>query len=364
MLKHLFLSVLSIMASCLCGYANGHRTANAQDLFYTGCNASAQNVSCYRIPAIEICDRLIIIAAADERVPSCGDLKWNENINIVIRRSMDGGRSWTEAQRIVDFPDGESASDPSMIYDKATGTLFLFYNYMNHKTASDKYFFHVIRSMDGGITWSEPQDITSQIAPQGWADDFKFITSGHGVTTSDNRLLHTIVNLQNGLHIFGSDDHGTSWYLLPAALTPADESKIITLEDGTWIVNSRVQDAGYRYLHFSKDNGTNWTSLPCEQLPDPGCNGAVETFKYRDKEYILFVNTADPEHRRNLTLKYSTDNGTTWSAGYTIHKGEAAYSDIAVTPDGDIVILYERDNYAAISATIIPFSAVLDTSHK
>ena len=58
-----------------------------QVLFTVDRNDTARAVSCYRIPAITTAPDGSLIAAIDERVPSCGDLKWSRDINIVIRRS-------------------------------------------------------------------------------------------------------------------------------------------------------------------------------------------------------------------------------------------------------------------------------------
>lgn len=150
-------------------------------------------------------------------------------------------RTWGPVIRAADFPDGQSASDPSMITDTATATVWLFYNFMDHDTAPGSYRFHVMSSRDNGATWSEPTDITSQVAPDGWENDFKFLTSGQGTVTRDGRLLHTMVNLDKGLHIIESNDHGISWHLLPAAITPADESKILELPDGRWMFPAESQ---------------------------------------------------------------------------------------------------------------------------
>jgi len=49
--------------------------------------SSKADVACYRIPAIIAAANGDLIAAIDERIPSCADLKVNNNINIVIRRS-------------------------------------------------------------------------------------------------------------------------------------------------------------------------------------------------------------------------------------------------------------------------------------
>ena len=177
---------------------------HVQDLFSASGNPG---VSCYRIPAIVTAPNGDLVVAIDERVPSCQDLRGSRDINIVIRRSPDRGLTWTEIERIVDFPEGRSASDPSMIVDRVSGEIFIFYNYMDLEREKDIYYLHVMKSGDNGKSWSEPTDITSQITKPEWHKDFKFITSGRGIQTSTGKLLHCMVNLDHGMHLFASDDH-------------------------------------------------------------------------------------------------------------------------------------------------------------
>lgn len=181
-----------------------------------------EGVSCFRIPAIITAPNGDLIAAIDERVPSCGDLKWSNDINIVMRRSEDNGESWSEIETVVDYPLGQSASDPSMLLDEVTNTIFLFFNFMDLDNEKDIYYLKVVSSRDNGKSWSSPQDITSQISKLEWHKDFKFITSGRGIQTRSGKLLHTLVNLEKGLHLFGSDDHGESWFLIDTPIKPAN----------------------------------------------------------------------------------------------------------------------------------------------
>lgn len=325
-----------------------------QVLFEIDPTDADRKVCCYRIPSITTTPDGTLIAAIDERVPSCGDLKWSRDINIVLRRSSDGGQTWGEIQRVVDFPDGQSASDPSMITDPASGTVLLFYNYMDHDNAGDEFRFHVIRSTDNGQSWSAPEDITDQVTPEEWKPDFKFLTSGQGHVTEDGTILHTMVNLERGLYVIASKDHGRTWERLPAAVTPADESKIIGLSDGRWMINSRVNSEGHRHIHISEDQGKTWTGKPAPELPDPGCNGAMTHHPYQgNRDCLLFVNAADSSDRRNLTLRYSMDNGESWSEGLTINEGDAGYSDITVLPSGEIVVFYEAEGYTRNRVAII-----------
>lgn len=313
------------------------------------------NVACYRIPALVVANNGDLIAAIDERGPSCADLRTNENINIVMRKSKDNGKTWTDIRTLVDYPQGRSASDPSFINDSKTGTIFMFYNYMDLNREKDIYYLHVVRSTDNGETWSEPVDITKQISKPEWHGDFKFITSGKGTQTTSGILLHTLVNLKYGVFAFGSDDHGKTWFLRDTPVKPADESKIIELKDGSWMINSRVNSPGIRYVHISSDQGKSWESRAESALTDPGCNAAIIRYAYKKKNCLLFVNADDKKARKNLTVKVSYDEGKSWTKGKTVYPGAAAYSDMVVMKNGDIGILFEKDEYSVNAFVSFPF---------
>ena len=317
-----------------------------------------EDVSCYRIPALVTAPNGDLVAAIDERVPSCGDLKWSKDINIVVRRSSNNGKTWSDIETVVDYPFGQSASDPSMIVDQETGEIFLFYNFMDLDKEKDVYYLHVVSSCDNGLTWSKPKDITSQIAKPEWHNDFKFITSGRGIQTRSGKLLHCMVNLNNGLHIFGSDDHGASWFLVDTPLKPGNESKIVELADGTWMVNCRANGKGMRYVHTSTDEGKTWASRPEPTLIDPGCNGSIIRYtSIKDgykKDRLLFSNAKMKKGRKNMTVRISYDEGKTWSEGKTIYPGGSAYSSLTVLKNGDIGLFFEKDGYS--ENTFVSFS--------
>ncbi len=316
-------------------------------LFNTGMQ---EGVSCYRIPAIVTAPNGDLVATIDERVPSCGDLKWSKDINIVMRRSSDNGKTWTPIETVIDYPEGKSASDPSMIVDKMTDDIFLFYNFMNLDTEKDIYYLHVMKSSDNGKTWSKPEDITSQIAKPEWHNDFKFITSGRGIQTRTGKLLHCMVNLDSGMHLFGSDDHGKTWRLFNTPITPANESKVVELADGSWMVNARVNNKkGTRYVHISTDEGRTWVTKQETQLEDPECNASIIRYTLKEEGYkknrLLFSNAKSVKGRVNMTVRISYDEGKTWSKGKTIYTGSSAYSSLTILKNGDIGLFFEKDDY-------------------
>lgn len=310
-------------------------------------NSSDLERGCYRIPALITALNGDLVAAIDQRVENCGDLRSNRDINIVVRRSSDNGESWTDIETIVNYPFGESASDPSMIVDDETGKIWMFYNYMDLENEKNIYYLKAVFSSDHGKSWSEPVDITSQITKPEWHEDFKFITSGRGIQTSGGTLLHTLVHLDKGVFLFGSNDHGESWFLIDNPVHPADESKVVELETGSWMVNSRVADAGMRYIHISEDWGETWTSYPDSTLTDPASNASLIRYQTDDeRSFLLFSNSRSPDERKNMTVRVSLDEGETWTEGKTIYPGSAAYSSMTVLKNGEIGLFFEKDNYS------------------
>lgn len=332
---------LSMVFGLLLGSTSIFAQSEKQVLFT---NKNQNEVFCYRIPSIVKTSKNHLIAVADERNGNCWDLKDNTNINIAQRISKDGGKTWSEITTPIDFPEGESASDPSMVYHPKTKTVFMFYNYMNHKNGKE-FRFHIVKSTDNGTTWSKPMDITDQVSPSDWKNDFKFITSGLGIVTKEGWLLNTLVRFNDGVYVIGSKDNGNTWQRFPAVANTADETNIVEIEKGKWLLNARVKNLGYRKIFISEDNGNSWIERTETQLEDPTCNAS--TLKIGKKK-LLFSNLHSQKKRENLGIKISDDNGTTWKLLKTIEPGSSAYSVLVPLGKKTYGILYEADGYKDI----------------
>ena len=326
------------------------RLLQKQDLFVSG----TENTHTFRIPALITAANGDLIAACDARRKSARDLIWVRDIDIVYRRSTDNGKTWSPIRVMCDYGDGKPASDPSFILDRKTGEIFCFYNYMDQDKAPKEFRLYVQSSKDHGRTWGPGRDLTEQIVPGTWGKrEFMFITSGRGIQRRNGDLLHTLVNLKRGLHLFGSSDHGKTWKLLPKPIRPGNESKVIELFDGSLMINARVNKARppCRWVHRSKDDGKTWVSAAEPALPDPGCNASILRYTAKalghDRNRLLFSNANSAKGRKNLTVRISYDEGGTWSDGKVIDAGPSAYSSLTVLADGSIGVLYEP-GYKAI----------------
>ena len=117
-----------------------------------------------------------------------------------------------------------------------------------------------------------------------WKNDFKFITSGRGIQTKKGTLLHCLVNLQKGTHVFGSNDNGKTWFITETPTSPGDESKIVELNDGSWMVNSELINWDID-IHISVMMMEKLGFQKEESIIDPGCNGSLIRYSHGEKMY-------------------------------------------------------------------------------
>ena len=60
------------------------------------------------------------------------------------------------------------------------------------------------------------------------------------------------------------------------------------------------------------------------------------------------VNPSDTAARRVLTVRLSRDEAKTWPVSRVAESGPAAYSDMATNRSGDVLLVYEGDNYKTV----------------
>ncbi|MFF3780925.1 exo-alpha-sialidase [Streptomyces sp. NPDC001933] len=320
----------------------------------------------YRIPALTTSVKGTVLAAYDAR-PTLGDLPGN--ISIVLRRSTDNGVTWQPQQVVRKDAAPKGYGDPSLLVDRTTGRIFLFYaasvnqGFFGSGTGNDESDPNVLQadysySDDDGVTWTHRR-ITKQIKNPAWAG--MFAASGEGIQlrrgTYKGRLIQQYVVRINGADYAASaysDDHGETWRMGNPVGPGGDENKTVELSDGRVMLNNRSKP--YRTIAYSTDGGVNYTPFAQDtELTDPANNASVMRYapdaapSDPQSSWLLFSNTEDASARRNLTVKMSCDNGKTWPIRKVVDPGAAAYSTLTRLADGRLGLLYERADYTHIT---------------
>ncbi|MCM1292010.1 MAG: glycoside hydrolase [Bacteroides sp.] len=307
----------------------------------------------YRIPALLTLPDGTIVAVADKRINSLADLPGD--IDVVCRRSTDGGRTWSDYITVAEHDDFGGYGDPAIVRDRRTGDLLVISLNGCGLWSDRPGHISVSRSTDGGLSWQAPVNISPQIL----TDDSTgvqpikcvaaFATSGRALQLKNGRIMFVLVTRKPGVEGFPcyaiySDDGGRKWKVskTPAILN-GDESKIEQLPDGTLLMSIRNRFSGNRKFSISKDNGVTWTEQPIDftNLHDVACNGDLLNVNYNGKNYLLQSLPAGP-WRDNITIYASEDGGHTWPYSLRVSPGPGAYSAMTQLADGSIGIMTEE----------------------
>jgi len=345
------------------------------DLF----EANTGGYGLYRIPGIVVTKAGTVLAYAEAREAGRGD--WN-TIDIVLRRSTDGGRTFSPFRKIAAI-DGPYAKNPVALAQGLANSSAITYNnpvaIADMRSGAVHFLFcyeymraFYMRSDDDGQTFSKPVEITGAFEPLRAKYPWKVLATGpgHGIQTRRARLIVPVwISTGTGGHahrpsvnatIF-SDDNGRTWRAGEIAIpdTPdtiiPNETAAVETSDGRVLLNARSESKHHRrLLTYSKDGATGWSAAVAhDQLWEPICFGSMVALPGKPGA-ILFSNphnldraagAAEPgkrRDRRNLAIKLSHDDGKTWPRSKVVDAGVAGYSDLAAGPDGTIYCLYER----------------------
>lgn len=301
----------------------------------------------YRIPASLVTPKGAVLAFCEGRKSGRGDAG---NIDLLLKRSTDGGKTWSAAQVVWDDADN-TCGNPCPVVDRKTGTIWLLLTHnlgkdteamiLDGKSKGTRTVW-VSKSTDDGLTWSKPIDITREVKDPNWT--WYATGPGCGIQTKSGRLVipcdHYVAGSKaRHAHVIYSDDGGTTWKLGGVAGEKTNECQVAERSDGTLVLNMRsYHGKNRRAIATSKDGGLTWSDVTLDDaLIEPVCQASLLRVA---GDRFLFSNPASTK-RENMTVRLSVDGGTTWSASKVLHAGPAAYSALTELADGSIGCLYE-----------------------
>lgn len=328
----------------------------------------------YRIPSVIRTPRGALLAFAEGRRAGRGDAG---DIDLVLKRSEDGGRTWS-AMRVVGDNGPHTFGNPCPVIDRTTGIIWLLTTHNRGDDAEHAIIdgtsigsrtVHLLSSADDGRTWSAAADITTQVKRPDWT--WYATGPGIGIQLASGRLVipanHAVAGSKvHRSHLVLSDDHGATWRIGAVSVPGTNESQVADLGDGSLILNMRNHPAkavNHRAVAISRDGGeTLETPVFDAALPEPPAQAsllALDGAAAGAPARLLFSNPAGPGRSR-MTLRASDDGGRTWPASRLVHDGPAAYSSIVALDAGVVGILYEHGDtnpYERISFARVPLAS-------
>lgn len=317
------------------------------------------NSTNYRIPGVITAKDGSIVAVTDKRKYNQGDLP--EDIDIVCRRSTDGGHTWSEPYTIAQgtgynhgFGDCVLAwtNDDNGLIAGFVGGVGLW-----NSTPSNPIRSYIARSYDNGQTWTEPEDITDFIfgsncvVPEHRTWRASFFGSGNGLITSTGRIMfvaairETTAQSLNNYAVY-SDDNGITWHVSGRASVSGDEAKVTELVDGRILMS--IRHNGKRWYNISNDGGETWQSSTStwNDITAPACNGDMIRYTSVNQGFNknrLLHSVPFGSSRTDVSVYISYDEGETWPVRKCIVPYSSAYSSLCVLPDGTIGLYVEEE---------------------
>ena len=340
----------------------------------------------YRIPAMIVADDGSIVVAADKRYQSHTDIgNGGHVIDIVVRRSTDGGKTWSAPVTIAKG-EGSTASggddkrcgfgDPSLVKGK-DGKLYCLF------AAGNEGYFYGQKGMcmsvstDNGVTWSSgegnpPVDLywsgaIKNVATAGAAGfglyDY-FVTSGRGLYIPEDDILMYLIPAQTMTsetehtgdsqdYVFYSRDGGESWYFSETPMVQGgDEAKIIQMNDGSLFGsirkggNRRFNTATYTKNDDGKtlsfNFGTQWENSQLYQASQNNQDVYYYQRETTEGKTDVIIHSITTGNHVNFKLYYSTDKGVNWTEFLNVQTKGTRYVTMDKNPaNGSLYLLFE-----------------------
>lgn len=288
-----------------------------QRLFYNG----YANSAAYRIPSLLTTKNGVIIAGIDKRQSGSGD---SGNIDTVVRRSLDGGKTWKDSQTLINLPDGAQRKaltiDSSMVQDRESGRVFLFVDMFPESNAL--------------------MDSRTLVAGSGYKTvDGKryFILRDYENSVTSNNYKKEYTIRENGI-VWDEDTSQPTEYRVPD-LTAGnlyketagvqEDCRNIFLYTGENAGELKAARTCYLWMVYSDDDGETWSKpqdlsgmIKAEWMVFSGTGPGVGTQMSNGRLIVpVYVTNTNVGASQSAAVIYSDDNGETWKMGETVNDG-------------------------------------------
>lgn len=318
--------------------------------------------------------------------------------------SHDEGQTWSDPRPLFPNQTGIQVSQERVLLSTTEGVVVAaFTNLAERQWTWDDELgdapgatlpTYVMRSLDGGQTWQDIQKLHDD-----WSGAVRDI-----IETQDGRIVFTAMKLQHdpGRHTvltYSSDDNGLTWTAsnlidLGGAGHHGGVSEATVTErtDGSLWLLIRT-NRGEFWSAESIDGGTTWQNVGPSGIPSASSPGLLK--RLQSGRLVLIWNRPLPEgkaewplvggdnlwsatpvsnHREELSIAFSDDEGSTWSKPIVIaHRHDTAGEESArhlaypnlfeprpghlwlTTMQGGLRVELKESDFGAETATVVAF---------
>jgi len=248
--------------------------------------------------------------------------------------SRNDGKIWSRPLEVANGVQDATTRHPCwnpVLFQMPGGPLLLFYKV---GPSPSTWWGMLMRSTDGGRTWSKPEKLPADIAGP---------IKNKPVLLADGRLLCGSSTEDRGwrLHMEWTSDAGKTWQrtepLCDGVSQGAIQPTILRYGERLQIL-CRNRVPGPLWQSWSGDSGRTWSKLELIDLPHPG--SGIDGVTLSDGRQLLVYNHTI-SGRTPLNVAVSSD-GKQWSAALVLENapGEYSYPAVIQTPDGLVHITY------------------------
>ncbi|UOQ94724.1 glycoside hydrolase [Halobacillus shinanisalinarum] len=308
----------------------------------------------YRIPALLQTEGGTLIAGIDRRMESGADSP--NNIDAVIRRSFDEGKTWEEDGIVInDYPDQASNIDLSFLQDQSNKRIFALVDGFPHgaglmggfgtnaykgtgfKTVNEEEYMFLTDENENDYTIREEgkvYDDSGEVTSYTVDEDRNLYLDGEKVDNIFSKTSPLKPFKTSYLELYYSDDEGEAW-------------------QGPIDLNAQVKEEWMIFLGTGPGNGIQLTKGP-------------------NKGRLVFpVYFLNENNRQASAVIYSDDQGKTWYRGESPNEGrvveggkvidektftnreyEITESQVVEMPDGQLkMFMRNHSGYAQIATS-------------
>ncbi|MFD9889221.1 exo-alpha-sialidase [Amycolatopsis sp. NPDC059027] len=329
-----------------------------------------EGYDCFRIPSVVKARSGDLLAFAEGRNGGASFCNDAGDIDLVVKRSADGGKTWG-APQVVIRGFGDTKGNPVPIVVPSTGRIVLLSTMQCVKNPACGRVPRVQWSDDDGKTWTTPKVLTEQLgfpSAPGW------LATGpsHGIVLTRGAHAGRLVagmsfstgDKGTGSLIY-SDNNGVDWHRGATDVSMTDamnpqEISVTELADGRVYAAARndankdnkclADGTRNRAYAISADGGASFTQKFTYEndLITPTVQGSTARMSAVDAggkyDRILFAGPSTCDRRKQLRVHSSFDEGGNWTnndRSVLVWGEDAAYSDMVQLATGSVGVLYE-----------------------